>query len=225
MRMVHSQPPRSDAGADPLERFVEKRGLKDGDRLPAERELAGLLGISRRSLRRALARWEVQGRIWRGVGRGTFLGLPSLPSRPAEAWQLASPRQIMEARLALEPAVAAMAALNASAHDLAAIDNCVRKNAEARSDPDWSQWDAAFHRMIAEAAQNPILLSVSNGLAQARATPQWGALRRAVTDVEALHRYAAEHRAVLDAIRNRDAEAAAAAMRAHLISVRNALFG
>jgi DNA-binding FadR family transcriptional regulator len=223
--MVHDDLTQYPGGLNPLQRFVETSGLEEGDRLPPERELAAMLGISRRNLRRSLARMEVEGRVWRGVGRGTFLGARPLPTRSVEAWELASPLQIIEARLALEPAIAAAAARNASTRDLASIDNCVRKNLEAGSDPDWGLWDAAFHRALAEATQNPILLSVMDGLAKARAQSEWGALRRATVDHEARRMYAAEHRGILEAVRRRDAEEAASAMRAHLRSVRDALFG
>ncbi|WP_143750167.1 FadR/GntR family transcriptional regulator, partial [Caballeronia ptereochthonis] len=59
---------------DKLLDYVAQSKLKDGDALPSERKLAEQLGVSRRDLRVALASLEAAGRVWRGVGRGTYLG-------------------------------------------------------------------------------------------------------------------------------------------------------
>ena len=171
---------QSSESTDPVRRFLDSAGLRDGDRIPAERELADRIGISRRRLRRSLARMEAEGLIWRAVGKGTWLGAGPLPNPSIATWRGVGPSQIMQARLVLEPAIAADAALHASALDLARIEKCVHKNLAVQSDPEWELWDAAFHRAIAEATGNPIVIAVMNGLGEARAGIEWGNLRRAV---------------------------------------------
>ena len=88
-----------------LTRYLAKAGLQPGDKLPPERELSGVLGCSRETLRRALAALEIRGELWRHVGQGTFLGVrpPGHPVREAILVQGASPMQLMQARLTIEP--------------------------------------------------------------------------------------------------------------------------
>ena len=86
-----------------------------GDRLPPERVLAQRLGCSRETLRRALARLERAGEIWRHVGQGTFRGPRPrfLPLRDTLLIEGATPQDLLSARLMLEPEVAAAAAARA----------------------------------------------------------------------------------------------------------------
>ena len=90
--------------------------------------------VSRGTLRKALADLEVEGLIWRHVGRGTFVG-----NRPVETVQdlgevtrrIANPAGVMEARLSLEPELARLAALHATPADLDELAKCVRQSREA----------------------------------------------------------------------------------------------
>ncbi len=96
-------------------------------KLPPERELADLLGVSRGELRKALAMLEQQGEVWRHVGKGTFLGarpVAEISSVAAIAAQT-NPAEVMRARLAVEPEVAREAALHATAEDIHDLRRCL----------------------------------------------------------------------------------------------------
>jgi DNA-binding FadR family transcriptional regulator len=191
-----------------------------GDRLLPERQLTALLGVSRRALREALGEMELHGRIWRGVGRGTFMGpKPAGLARPEPRAQASTPLAIMEARLTLEPALAAVAAMKATAEDMEAIARAVRRGAETRDQDSWGLWDGAFHGAIARACHNPLLLAAFQEVEASRAMTDWGRLRAAITTAPMRQASVLEHQAISAAIAGRDAAAAQRAMRAHLRSV------
>lgn len=205
--------------------YITAQQLNDGDPLPAERQLALTLGVSRRKLREALSHLELEGRVWRGVGRGTFLG--SRPQKFVSGFDAlfrdTSPADVMEARFIIEPAVAALAATKASVEDLQEIEKCVRKNASARDDSEWQQWDHRFHHLIAQATRNQAMIALIGAMNSARAQPGWRSRRIATVDDEGRRRSAAQHREVYDALEARDPESASAAMRRHLVQVQTIL--
>lgn len=205
-----------------VRRLIAQRGLQDGDRLPPEREMSALLGIGRRALREALGYMEGNAELWRGVGRGTYLG--SRPARfDAGAQALsrdASPADIAELRWSLEPSIAELAAVKATADDLRELENCVRKHESTRDDAAWRKWDHRFHHLIVKATRNPALISLVEGITVLRGRP--GA-RTQLLDAPARQMYAMQHRHIFEAIAARDPHAANRAMRAHLADVQRLL--
>ena len=125
-------------------------------------------------------------------------------------------------RLALEPVIAAIAASKATTASLEKIENCARRTAEVTDDESWSRWDGAFHRAIAEATRNGVFEALIVAFNTARTQPQWRSLRRAVTP-EMRRVTVGWHRAIANALRQRQAEQAGRAMRAHLLAVRDHL--
>jgi DNA-binding FadR family transcriptional regulator len=125
----------------------------------------------------------------------------------------------MEARLTLEPALAALAAVKATAEDGEAIARAARRGAETRDQDSWGLWDGAFHGAIASACHNPLLLAAFQQVEASRALTDWGELRAAITTAPMRQASALEHQAIASAIAGRDAAAAQRAMRAHLQSV------
>jgi DNA-binding FadR family transcriptional regulator len=203
-----------------LRAFISDRHLEMNARLPPERALAAELGISRATLRKALATLESQGRVWRHIGKGTFVG-----SRPIEGdgglsplVGRTSPADVVEARLSIEPELARLAALNASADDIHSLRHCCRKS---RSAEDWRVyeiWDDRVHRAVAEATHNALLLSLFDTLNTVRRAVVWNRARGTRRPPRDHHSFS-EHDALVDAIEGRDAERAALCMRAHLGSV------
>jgi DNA-binding FadR family transcriptional regulator len=201
--------------------YIVGSGFVLNDRLPPERELSRRFGVSRSELRRALSALEEEGLIWRHVGRGTFIGTRPVHNLDDVAFlrQLGRPEHVFEARLAIEPALARLAACRGARHDVEAIrlaaDRC-------RSAGDWRSYGAAddkFHLAVARASRNKLLIHFFDLLNIVRRAAVWGQPRlteRPPPD----HPSFAQHEAILAAICARDAEAAEARMHQHLQSVR-----
>lgn len=211
----------SKVALEKLEAYLSSRSLEAGARLPPERTLAADLGLSRGALRQALAAIELEGRIWRGVGQGTFIGpRPAGGSAPLQRLFLNShPIAIMEARLTIEPALAATAALKWGLGDMEAIDIAVRRTSEARDLESWERWDAEFHRSVASACHNDVLIALFDQLNACRARTDWGKLRALVATDRHRSKATEDHRRISNAIRARDPDAAYNAMWVHLRSI------
>lgn len=216
---------RSSAALVQVRAYLAHADLPEGHRLPPERRLCGVLGISRGELRKALAVLEDEGQLWRRVGKGTFVGGPPL----AEARDLAqitgstNPSEVMEARLLLEPEIAREAALHASADDVARMRACLVSSRESETWRQYESWDNQLHRNIAEASGNAALVYLFDTLNAIRRAVAWGRLRPRASRPPADHHSFAEHAAIVAAIEDRDRVAAAACMRAHLQTVRDRL--
>jgi DNA-binding FadR family transcriptional regulator len=208
-----------------LRAYLAQAELRPGTRLPAERELSEVLGVSRGDLRKALADLEVRGELWRHVGKGTFVG-----ARPvAEFFSIAAmaaqtnPAEVMRARLVIEPELAREAALHANAEDIETLQACVRESRLAESWRQYESWDNRLHRAIAEAAHNALLLAVFDTVNAVRRTVVWGRLREDRQRPPVDHHSFTEHEAILDAIAERDLGRAATSMRLHLQTVQTLL--
>jgi DNA-binding FadR family transcriptional regulator len=214
---------RTDPVLARLRDLVAKRDAAGEQRLPPERELAMLLKTSRGTLRRALDLLEAEGVLWRHVGQGTFIGSRRPLPQHAAITRFTNPDEVMEARLMLEPQLAAMAAIRGTGEDVARMDNCVRKSEAAVTTATFELWDGRLHRAIAEAARNRMLLALFDHLNAVRDEDLWGQLKKATVTRTRKAGYRNQHRALVDAIRKRDAVAAEKIMRAHLDAVRRDL--
>jgi len=206
-----------------LEKWLAGRKLHPGDRLPPERELATKLGVGRAAVRRALATLEASGRLTRHVGRGTFLA--EATTQPAGDGAPASPADVMEMRLLLEPRLAVLAVSAATARDLEQVMHCLERGEAARSYEEFERWDAALHRTLAEATHNPLAERLYRVVQDARDDPLWGNLKRRTFSTERRALYQSDHRQIAYALVERDAPAIENALRAHLTRVRTNLFG
>lgn len=211
--------------AEPL--AIMRRMIEGGDyplnsRLPPERTLCGELGIKRTVLRRALAVLESEGQIWRHVGKGTFVG--SSPSGALTDLSAitgrTNPAEVMQARSVLEPELARLAALNATADDIEGMRHCIRKTKASGEWRTYEMWDNRLHRAIARAGGNISLLALFDMLNGIRRAVTWGRLRRYELTPDHSHHSFGEHDALVEAIADRDTEAAAGQMRDHLRAVR-----
>lgn len=202
-----------------------------GDRLPPERALARKLGCSRETLRRALARLERAGELWRHVGQGTFRGPRprSLPLRDTLLIEGATPQDLLSARLILEPQIAAAAADRAGPDDIAALRAAVANGRKARDRAACEAADDAFHRAVAQVSDNAVLIGVLRFFSGARRRAAWQRdwdrtyRRIGASEFRTLH--SDQHEAIVDAIANRNAFAARSAMSAHLQTIVAAMKG
>ncbi len=195
-------------------------GVAAGSRLPTERALADRFGVSRSTVRAALSRLEARGDVVRRVGSGTYAARP-LAAPTGDV----SPREIMDTRLAVEPALAALIVAHA---DRADIDRICAAMLAARAAPDADSFevcDAAFHDALALATRNRLMIAVSQTIGAARALAEWGELKRRHASAARRAGYDAEHAAIAEALLARDAPRAEAAIRAHLLTVRRELLG
>lgn len=205
-----------------LQAFLAQLEPEEAGRLPAERELCETLGVSRGALRKALAIAESEGRIWRHVGKGTFLGQRPAdnPADVSSIANYASPAEVLRARLLIEPMLAAEAALNASASDLAELQLCAKRGREADTWRRYENWDNRFHSVIANATQNKVLVMTFDNLNNVRRTVAWGRRRDGSNRPSANHHSFKEHDTIVSAILDRDSSAAERTMREHLETVR-----
>jgi DNA-binding FadR family transcriptional regulator len=213
---------RGESALTQLRAWLVQQELPPSTRLPPERELSELLGVTRGELRKALAILESHGELWRHVGKGTFIGarpVAEMTSVAAIAAQT-NPAEVMRARLAVEPELAREAALHATADDIAEMRLCVVGARRAETWRQYENWDNRLHRAIAEAAHNALLLAVFDTVNAVRRTVVWGRLRDESPHPPADHHSFAEHAAIVDTIEERDRGAAAQRMRQHLESVQ-----
>jgi DNA-binding FadR family transcriptional regulator len=208
-----------------LKAMLDSGRFPNGSRLPPERELAVELQVSRSLLRRVLDFLEAEGRIWRHVGQGTFVG-----SRPANTStdlalisSLTSPAEVMEVRLVLEPRMARLASLRANAEDIEHLRYCLERTETAPNYANYGRWDATLHRAIAAAARNVLMLALFDAVNSVRQQPGWTSLWQSALTPERQATYAKEHNDVVEAIARRDGLAAETAMRDHLNTVSHFL--
>jgi DNA-binding FadR family transcriptional regulator len=246
--------------ADSMRRLAERilaesarAGLRPGSRLPTERQLAADLGMTRSSVRHALAVLEAAGHVSREVGRGTFLrdvpahnalgsaagvladgrvlGGGSLGSSPDGAGLGAdnlggfAPADVMTIRRLLEPLAMPLVVAWATASDFKEMDRCLAGGERAASFEEFETWDLALHRGIMAASHSPLLASVYSVIETARHGHVWGDMKRRSASRQRQELYQQDHRELVAALRARDSDGAVAAMRAHLSRVNSNLFG
>ncbi len=200
-----------------------------GFRLPTERELEERFGIARNTFRKALKQLEDSGKIVRQVGRGSFVADQPAPANEArslvEQVMGSSPAEIMEVRLMLEPHAAQLAAHRASAADLRHMEHCLERALAAPDVHTFEQWDGALHQAIVESVRNDLLLAIYRVINDVRQQPEWIRLKERTVTPERQTRYQAEHTALVNALKERDAETARRLMQEHLLVVRQNLLG
>jgi DNA-binding FadR family transcriptional regulator len=191
-----------------------------GSRLPAERDLAKQLGVSRPSVREALIALEVEGWVEVRTGSGVYvLERPGALNGhavkvPATEW---GPLELIRARRVIEGEIAALAATQAKRKHVAAIRDAVQAmqhDADRNVQP--LDGDRAFHTAIAEAAGNVVLLETVQTFWDARRGPLFERLGDYFETVPSWRMAIAEHQAIADAIAAKDADGARTAMQAHM---------
>ena len=193
-----------------------------GARLPAERDLARQLGVSRPSVREALIAMEVEGWVEVRTGSGVYvLDRNSRASQASRVQQLApdewGPLELIRARRVVEGEVAAMAATQAKRRHLHAMGKALDSmQADADQGVLPLEGDRAFHSAIAESCANVVLMETVQRFWDARRGPLFERLGGHFETVDSWRAAIAEHQAIFAAIRNHDPLAARLAMHAHM---------
>jgi len=204
--------------AEQITTWIDANGLRAGDRLPPERELAQRLGVSRATLSQALVALEVIGVVSVRHGDGTVLSDAPGPRRIVEAIRAHANRlpEIIDTRDALETKIAALAAQRRTPEDLARIDEALTAMAtEVEAGGRGVEGDERFHGAVTAAAHSLLLARLMDEIRDLIRETRIESLSQPGRPSDSL----AGHRAVADAIRAGDPEAAAAAMHAHVVMV------
>lgn len=187
-------------------------------RLPPERRLCELLQVSRTALRNGLEELEREGRIWRHVGKGTFVGgRPQSVQSCAEALAADTTlSELLEARTLIEPQAARLAALRSEPSDLALMKRYVARAAIAEDWASWDRWDELFHRGVVEASGNGLFISLVDQILRVKKQTRWTITRAKTFDPDLRDRYSSEHLAIIASIEAHDLEGAEHAMGRHI---------
>lgn len=184
--------------------------LQGASGLPSERELARQMKVNRHQVRRALEALREANEIEPAGARRALAGL----ARGAVLARDTNPLEVIEVRMAMEPALARLAAVRASPMDIARI-----QKAAAAADGEPGANDLAFHKAIAAGARNQLAAGLYLLLREIGRDARLKLGRNAPVCPNRLLQRNAEHRAIAEAIAARDAEAAERAMRVHLNAV------
>jgi len=204
--------------ADQIARLIASGEFPPGARLPAERELATSLGVSRASVREAIISLEMGGLVEVRVGTGIFV-TRSVGASVAERDAGPGPFELLQARKLVEGEIAALAASKAREQDLGVLrQSLARMEAHVDDFAIREASDREFHLGIARATGNSSLELVVEGLWAQRAE-LWGRMQRHFHTNELAHKTIRDHAAILEAIEARDPDAARAAMHRHLTRV------
>jgi GntR family transcriptional regulator, transcriptional repressor for pyruvate dehydrogenase complex len=206
-----------------IEESILKGVLKTGDQLPAERELAQQFGVSRTAVREAVKALHEKGLVEAYSGRGTFITDATSQSvrqsfdRMIKIGQPGGSIHLAQLRAILEPEIAALAAAHMDEQYVLAMREAVSVMDRKREDAEaYIEADLDFHLALAEAAANPLILSLIDSIV--------GVLREQRLEIFNVKggpdRGQFHHKRILEAIEQRDPAKAREAMRAHLEQVR-----
>lgn len=226
--MAHFPLPVADSLIGRLKVFIDQRQLEAGMRLPAERQLAQELGVSRSSLREAIQKLISVGLLVSKRGGGTFLREQSAPwaetqlITPLRELVIEDPNyryDILEARHSIEGSTAWYAALRATESDKDqlqyAFDATMMLN-ESENPDLAAQADVRFHLAIASASHNVVLLQTMRGFFELMQTSVMQSRQRMYSQQAIFSRLNDQHRSLLEAILDGDAEQARQAAMEHI---------
>jgi len=206
-----------------IEESILKGELNEGSQLPAERDLAKQFGVSRTAVREAIKALQEKGLVDAFPGRGTFVTNGTSNSmrrsldRIIKSGEPDGLAYLVEVREILEPEIAALAAVRATEQDLTAMREALDVMDNAGRDSDaFIEADLDFHLALAEAAANPIVLSLIDSIV--------GLLREQRLRIFRIPGGPEcgqdHHKRILEAIQRHDPHEARVAMQAHLSQVR-----
>lgn len=206
-----------------IEESVLKGLLKPGDQLPAERDLAQMFGVSRTAVREAVKALREKNLVEAQPGRGTFITSGTRQTMRQSfglmigAGHPEGTNQLSEVRGIFEPEIAALAATRIGESHLAMMREALAMMDRSLKDPEvFIEADLDFHLALAEAADNPIILTLIDSIV--------GLLREQRLEIFGVEggpeRGQYHHKRILEAVERQDAEAARQAMRSHLEQVR-----
>jgi len=204
-----------------IERHIVAGELKVGDQLPAERELAEQFGVSRTAVREAVKALREKGLVEIQVGRGTFVTNGAAGAvRHSISLLLKAEKgfaKLAEVREILEPEIAALAATRITEENITVMTDAVETMETALNNAEvFVEADLDFHLALAEATQNPLIPALMDSIIELLREQ-----RKQTGDVEGgLARGQYHHKRILEAVIQRNPQAARQEMQDHLQQVR-----
>jgi GntR family uxuAB operon transcriptional repressor len=198
---------------------IADSSMPPGTKLPTERVLAERFRVPRSVVRKALWPLELEGKLTRQVGRGTFVSdcpkrQHAIPAEPIDT----SPAELLDACLTCYPQMSELAVTTATAADLRVIGDDLQLLRQTVTLAEYATRDAAFHQAIANATHNALLIAIARIIGRARERMEWGTLT--------LHEGTPQdHEGIMEALIKRDARLARERTYAHLLTARRSLLG
>lgn len=197
----------------------------DGERLPAERDLASHFNASRSTVREALRRLEEFSLVTRRIGSGTFVNYrPGL--NESDIAEVTSPVELIDVRLAIEPQIARLVVINATSRDLDRMGEALKRVENCGADREFfSRADEQFHLVLAECTRNPLMVWLYRQINDVRSHAQWNGMKDKILSEDRIADYNRQHRELYDTLRSRDVDAAVQIIVEHLEKARHDLIG
>lgn len=207
--------------------LIEEGHYKPGDRLPSERLLSEQLAISRPSVREALSALQAMGLIRIKAGGGAFVEGPRSEFVALLLSKEDNPLELMEARLAIEPNVAELAAKKRTEGDLQALHSIIQEMANALATGVHPvEGDRQYHLAIVRAAHNTTLYTSVAPIIDQMGRSIWHQVKdRGLSGAGLPAKYHEQHIELYEAIEKGDARKARAAMRQHVQNIVADLLG
>ncbi len=220
--------PRSYAYAEialQIRRLIEQGRLRPGDRLPPERDVAAVLGVSRTSVRDAIRVLEMRGLLEPRPGQGTIVR--AISAEEASGARVGAPMpaagraaDLLDLCRLLEPPLARSAARRASTRDLDSLEAIVQRQARRlQAGQPAVEEEQAFHYRLAVSARRPMILKAFGAILSMLRAQNLQAARRPEDWADAVE----AHRRILAAVRRRDPDLAAEEMLRHIENTQRVL--
>lgn len=210
--------------ADQIEGLIASGEFASGDRLPPERDLASKLGVSRATVREAMIALELAGLVDIRTGSGIYVTARGADGAAPKDDPGPGPFELLDARCAIEGGTAALAAVNITDSELAALREALDvMQREQATGSDTEDGDRLFHLGIARATHNALLARTVAELWEWTRGPMWTRLNDNLYMRANRPRWLSDHERVFDAIRRHDPNSAQAAMREHVAHVKDEL--
>lgn len=227
MRTTASSPRGARSIARALQEAITSGTFGYREQLPTERQLAMNYGASRTTIRKALMWLEDQKLVERRAGSGTYASYEPETSSQDIA-ERTSPLELIEVRAAVEPQMARLAVLHATARDLEKVQALLKELEAAEQELDrarYSSADEQFHMAVATCTSNPLMVWMYREINVIRTHAQWAEMRQQILTRDNMRIYNAQHAAIVRAIQMRDAVGATEIMVQHMDKARDDLIG
>ncbi len=211
---------------------IKKQKLQVGEKLPPERIVAEEMGLSRNTIREAIATLQILGIIETRHSQGNFVSntvddnnyemLLSLIFKNDE-----SPFALIDARIAFEPGAALICSRVCNDKDIQSLDSNIERIRYALKSGDIKNYrneDLIFHLSIAQITRNTLIINTISSLLTAMKSPLWQAMKDAIIDDQLLENRIKEHEAIFQAIKMHDELAITHSVRTHLENSKDRFF-